>query len=230
MYFQHSPTIWQDFPQLAAGTLALTGVTEDLDTEEHIETFFVRARERLQASEIAEMPEIAAWRSAYGQMGLKPTQYRCAAESLLRRFKKEDDLPRFHPLVNLCNALSLAYAIPIAVYDTDHIIGGIEVRYSEGIETHLAFSGENETPEVGEVVFADDEGHAHSRRWCFRQSKQSVVTPSTSSVLIVSEAMHSSALSDVASLIETLTSTLTALSVNVADQAFLSQNSPRFEY
>jgi DNA/RNA-binding domain of Phe-tRNA-synthetase-like protein len=48
-------------------------------------------------------------------MGLKPTQYRCAAESLLRRYRKERFLPRIHPLVDLCNAISLAFAIPVAV-------------------------------------------------------------------------------------------------------------------
>ncbi|HEY3906880.1 MAG TPA: hypothetical protein VGM14_23450 [Streptosporangiaceae bacterium] len=29
--------------------------------------------------------------------GLKPTQYRCASESLLRRFRKEGSLPNLHP-------------------------------------------------------------------------------------------------------------------------------------
>jgi DNA/RNA-binding domain of Phe-tRNA-synthetase-like protein len=37
-------------------------------------------------------------------MGLKPTQYRCAPEALLRRLRKEGTLPPLHPLVDLCNA------------------------------------------------------------------------------------------------------------------------------
>jgi DNA/RNA-binding domain of Phe-tRNA-synthetase-like protein len=39
---------------------------------------------------------------------MKPTQYRCASEALLRRFRKEGALPRIHPLRDLCNAVSLA--------------------------------------------------------------------------------------------------------------------------
>ena len=65
----------------------------------------------------SELPEIQAWRRAFAAMGLKPTQYRCASESLLRRFRKEGSLPRLHPLVDLCNAVSLAFAIPVAVLD-----------------------------------------------------------------------------------------------------------------
>ncbi len=61
-------------------------------------------------------------------MGLKPTQYRCASESLLRRFRKEGSLPQLHPLVNLCNAASLAFAIPVAVLDLAKISAGLAVR------------------------------------------------------------------------------------------------------
>ena len=67
-------------------------------------------------------------------MGLKPTQYRCAAESLLRRFRKEGALPRLHPLVDLCNAVSLAFAIPVAVLDVAEIAWPLEVRYADGDE------------------------------------------------------------------------------------------------
>lgn len=65
----------------------------------------------------SEFGQIQAWRRAFSQMGLKPTQYRCAAEALLRRLRKEHSLPRLHPLVDLCNAASAAYAIPVAVFD-----------------------------------------------------------------------------------------------------------------
>jgi hypothetical protein len=49
------------------------------------------------------------------------------------------------------------------------------------------------------VIFADDAGHAHARRWTNRQSCRSAIRPETHVVLIVSEAMddtgqHDSAL------------------------------------
>ncbi|WP_264830499.1 phenylalanine--tRNA ligase beta subunit-related protein, partial [Klebsiella michiganensis] len=64
-----------------------------------------------------ELPEIQAWRRAFSKMGLKPTQYRCASEQLLRRFRQDRALPEIHPLIDLCNAISMAFAIPIAVFD-----------------------------------------------------------------------------------------------------------------
>ncbi len=134
-------------------------------------------------------------------MGLKPTQYRCASESLLRRFRKEGSLPALHPLVDLCNAVSLAYAIPVAVLDLDAVSGPLEVRYATGDEEYLTFAGDTEHPAPGEVIFADQAGQAHARRWTNRQSGRSAVRDTTSTALIVAEALHDSAPADVLDLI-----------------------------
>jgi DNA/RNA-binding domain of Phe-tRNA-synthetase-like protein len=47
------------------------------------------------------------------------------------------------------------------------------------------------------VIFADDAGRAHARRWTNRQSGYSAVRDETSTVLIVAEAMHETAVDDV---------------------------------
>jgi DNA/RNA-binding domain of Phe-tRNA-synthetase-like protein len=139
-----------------------------------------RATARLAGRPESQFPEIAAWRRAFSQMGLRPTQYRCASEALLRRFRKDGSLPSIHPLVDVCNAVSLAYAIPIAVFDLDQVTGNLTVRHATGTETYATFAGDTETPEAGEVIFADDAGHAHARRWTNRQSGRSAIRPEPS--------------------------------------------------
>ena len=121
MYFQHSPQMWQQYPQLVPGLLVIDGITPNVDVETRLAPLYQRARSQLQEQTESQMPSVAAWRRAYSQMGLKPTKYRSAAEALLRRFKREDDIPRLHPLVDLCNAVSLAYALPIAVFELQHV-------------------------------------------------------------------------------------------------------------
>src|SRR5687768_17444760 len=115
MRFQHSEAIWRDFPLLAAGVVVIQGETSDRDVARQSQRFLDRADVRLQRSSESELPEIQAWRRAFVQMGLKPTQYRCASEALLRRYRKDKTLPHINPLVDLCNAVSVAYAIPVAV-------------------------------------------------------------------------------------------------------------------
>ena len=115
MYFQHAPAIWRDFPALVPGALHVGGITADAAPD--MDDYIAIAKARLADGPESEFPEIQAWRRAFAAMGLKPTQYRCAAESLLRRFRKEGSLPRLHPLVDLCNAVSMAFAVPVAVLD-----------------------------------------------------------------------------------------------------------------
>jgi DNA/RNA-binding domain of Phe-tRNA-synthetase-like protein len=230
MQFFHSSAIWRDHPTLAAGVLHVTSVRPDLPVQAAVQRFQAQATARLAGVTESELPEVQAWRRTFSAMGLKPTQYRCAAESLLRRFRKEGDLPAIHPLVDLCNAVSIAFAIPIAVFDLAQVEGGLEVRPATGNERYLAFSGEEERPESGEVVFVDDAGHAHARRWTHRQSARSAIRPTTASVLIVAEALHASAHADAGRLLDTLGTELRAAGCAVTHAAVLDAAAPRFVF
>jgi DNA/RNA-binding domain of Phe-tRNA-synthetase-like protein len=204
MYFQHTEAIWSEHPGLVAVAIGATGITPGADVGAAVAGFVAAAHARLAGGTESDLPEIKAWRQTFAKMGLKPTQYRCASEALLRRLRKEGDLPRIHPLIDLCNAVSVAYAIPVGVFDLDHVEGHLEVRHATGEEDYLTFAGTTEHPEPGEVIFADAAGRAHARRWTNRQSGRSAVRPETSRVLIVAEALHDSAAEDVPALMKTL--------------------------
>jgi DNA/RNA-binding domain of Phe-tRNA-synthetase-like protein len=228
MYFCHTPPIWRQFPQLVPGLLAVDSVEPQADITARLAPLYDRARARLAGGAESDLAEIAAWRRAYTQMGLKPTQYRSAAEALLRRFRREGEVPQLHPLVDLCNAVSLAFALPVAVFDLDAIEAYLEVRPADGSERYLAFSGEVESPAPGEVIFADAAGQVHARRWTFRQSRRSTVGPETRRALIVSEGLHATAAADVADLLDTLENELTAVWSPPAGRAILTADAPRW--
>jgi DNA/RNA-binding domain of Phe-tRNA-synthetase-like protein len=226
MRFRHSEAIWRDFPLLSAGAVAIQGKTSDRDVTRQSQRLLARADARLQGLSESELPEIQAWRRAFAQMGLKPTQYRCASEALLRRYRKDKALPHIHPLVDLCNAISVAYAIPVAVFDLDRVDGNLEVRYANGAEVYLAFSGATEHPAPGEVVFADAASQTHARRWTNRQSVLSAVRPDSVRALIVAEALHDDAVADVAALLDELQRVLTVVRAEPERVARLSSDQP----
>ncbi len=230
MYFCHTPEIWEDFPQLVPGVLVVEGIRPEADVEDRVIYWFDQARERLSQGPESEMAEVSAWRRAYTQMGLKPTKYRSAAEALLRRFKREDDLPRLHPLVDICNALSLAFALPIAVFDLENVDTFLEVRRAKGDEQYLAFSGEIETPPADEVIFADASNQVHARRWTFRQSRRSTIQPETSRVLIVTEALHETAATDIERLVNELATETASAWAAPLQQTILSATQPRLDF
>lgn len=211
MDFGYAAEIRADYPELAVGALLVSGITPDMDVSARLSGFTSMARQRLGGGTESDLPEIQAWRRAFARMGLKPTQYRCASEALLRRFRKEGALPGIHPLVDLCNAVSLAFAIPVAAIDMARMEGRLEVRRATGTEIYEAFSGEIEHPDPGEVIYADDGGHAHARRWTNRQSGRSAIRATTATALIVAEAMHATARQDVECLIDDLAAALTKI-------------------
>jgi DNA/RNA-binding domain of Phe-tRNA-synthetase-like protein len=230
MYFQHSSEIWGDFPELVAGAVYASGIRPDVPMDRRLEELYAIAESRLSEAPEGEFPEVQAWRRVFSRMRLKPTQYRSASEALLRRYRKERTLPRIHPLIDLCNAFSLAYAIPIAVFDVVKIRDFLEVRYATGAETYLTFSGETEQPEPHEVIFADAAGAAHARRWTNRQSAASAVRDETSTALIVAEAQHEMAAGDVRRLCEAITGQMGEAWRVDAKMEVLSAEAPRFEY
>ncbi|GAA2602204.1 phenylalanine--tRNA ligase beta subunit-related protein [Dactylosporangium fulvum] len=208
--------------------LLLDGVTPDADVSTAVAAHTATARALLTSGPEGQLPQIQAWRKAFAAQGLKPTQYRCASESLLRRLRKEGELPRLHPLVDLCNAVSAAFAIPVAALDVARISGDLEVRYADGSEEYETFGGELEHPDAGEVVFADAANVAHARRWTNRQSGRSAIHPATTTALIVAEGLHETAASDVPLLLGTLAGALRAAWRTEPATAVLTRDAPVF--
>jgi DNA/RNA-binding domain of Phe-tRNA-synthetase-like protein len=223
MRFRHHDDIWREFPALAAGALLVTGAPTTAHAAEVVAHQLTVARERLAVGPEGQFPEIQAWRRAFTALGVRATQYRCASESLLRRLRRDGELPTVHPLVDVCNAMSAAFAIPVAALDVARIDGDLEVRHATGDETYLSFGGEKEHPAPGEVTFADTAGNAHARRWTNRQSGLSAVTTDTTTALIVAEALHEGAAADIARLTAALADALGAERVSV-----LTRDAPGF--
>lgn len=117
----------------------------------------------------------------------------------------------------------------MAVFDVARISGYLEVRHAAGDETYLTFSGQIEHPDPGEVIFVDADGHAHARRWTNRQSGHSAIQGSTTAALIVAEAMHGTAATDVPRLVADLADELRQAGWAVMATMTLSRSAPRFD-
>lgn len=230
MYFHHSDEVWGRFPELRALVLVLRQAgNAGLNAGALDSTYAEVAAQQAERAE-SEVPSLQAWRQTYAEMGLKPTQYRCAAEALLRRFRKEGCLPHVLPLIDALNAESMHAAIPIAAFDCVCLRGGVVVRPANGLEAYQAFSGEIERPAVGEIIFADEDHQAHSRRWVFRQGAQSVISPTTDTVLMVAEALHPQAWEDLHVLRDRIGIRMGEMGVAIAEEDMLSPSNRRFEF
>jgi DNA/RNA-binding domain of Phe-tRNA-synthetase-like protein len=237
MHFSHSPKLWSAFPRLTVGVMQVRGVRSALAFDDLVSAHMQAAKTRLEGSDgvprqaplpEGQWPEIQAWRRVYSEMGLQPTQVRCAAEALLRRLRQDGQLPKVNPLVDLCNAVSVHAAAPIAIFDCARVAWPLTVAHANGDEEFLTFSGEVEHPAESEVIFVDASRRAHARKWAHRQSSFSAVSTSTETVLIVVEAFHEGASSTVAAALAWLDQAFGRVAGCTATSRALSVSRPEF--
>jgi DNA/RNA-binding domain of Phe-tRNA-synthetase-like protein len=199
--FRYDPAIIERFPTIVGGVIHATGVHNGptpprLAAAFHDETLAVRTR--IGETPLSELPTLAAWRKVFRGFGVDPTQYRSAAEALLRRLTKQGELPSIGTLVDLANLVSIRYALPVAVFDQRGVSGVTIVRFARGDERWADLgSSAAEHPEPGEVIFVDEAAVVSARRWCWRQSAASAARGDTTEILMTVEGHHGTADQDV---------------------------------
>ncbi len=228
--FQYHADIIERYPQIVGGVIHVEGMHNDATSPELLSRYEQeqkRTLERIGETPLSEIASIAAWRKVFRDFGVKPTQYRNAAEALLRRLTKHGDIPSINTLVDLANLVSIRYALPIAVFDTRRLELPITVHFADGNELFLPLGiSEHENPEPGEVVFSDQEKRVVARRWCWRQSDDSAARRGASQVLITVEGLHAAAASEIESALQDLQSLLEAFCGGDAIKDLLTSERP----
>ena len=83
--------------------------------------------EEYRDKKVKELPEIELYREAFRKLDINPNKYMCSIEALVSRTVKSKHIPNINPIVDLGNALSLKYRIPLGIHDIDRFRGDIEI-------------------------------------------------------------------------------------------------------
>lgn len=230
--FQYHPEIIKRFPSIVGGVIYARGMANGPAPQALQAAFQAEQQATLQrigAIPLSQVESLAAWRSAFREFGVEPTQYRSAAEALLRRLTKKGDIPSINTLVDIGNLVSIRYALPTAVFDLRAIQGTLTVHFADGSERYTML-GESEVahPESGEVVFSDETGLVMARRWCWRQSEQSAAQPDTTTAIITIEAHHSNAHRDIEAALNDLLALLNTYAGGNFTTNILDERHPAF--
>ncbi|MBE6042022.1 MAG: hypothetical protein E7220_05825, partial [Clostridiales bacterium] len=95
-------------------------------------------------------PCVVPYREAFRALGINPNRYACAAEALMDRIAKGKGMPEINPAVDLGNAISLKYKLPIGAHDIYSFVRadgtgrgaedtGLEVRPATAEDTFRPF-------------------------------------------------------------------------------------------
>ncbi len=144
---------------------------------------------------------LATWDRVYERFGAKPGRTPNSAAALRKRVLKDGEIPSINPVVDLYNAVSLSFAVPVGGESLAAYVGPPRLTIANGSEPFETMStGEQVTeyPAAGEIIWRDDLG-VTCRRWNWRQGIRTRLEPGCSSMWFILEALETmpqSALAD----------------------------------
>ena len=140
--------------------------------------------EKYEGKKVKESEEVACYRDAFRTLGINPNKFMSSIEAMLTRVSKKKGLPSINPIVDIGNAMSLKYYLPMGAHDIDTITPqDVEVRFSRQGDRFIPF-GEEEEAEIldpGELVYAVG-NKVRTRRWIWRQSEEGKIVESTKNI------------------------------------------------
>jgi DNA/RNA-binding domain of Phe-tRNA-synthetase-like protein len=177
--------VFDKLPDYCVGVVVATGLDNHRQDETVAQMLDKAAADFAEANKeanVRELPGVKACRDAFLSLSMNPNKFMCSIESLMKRVQKTGALPHINTVVDLGNAFSLNYQLPIGAHDIDKLEDNVEIRFST-IEDHFLPMGEAELENMpeGELVYVS--GHTvKTRRWIWRQSEDGKIGEDTSHV------------------------------------------------
>ena len=189
MIFSVEEKLFRLFPALKIGVLVCE-IENQRYGEDRLEAILEEIRANFRYEKPQDHPHIKVWREAFNKLGISASKYYSSIESLLRRVLKGGPFPRINPVVDLYNAVSLKYLVPMGGHATPPLEGDISLCFAEGGESFVPMEGgDAEMADKAEVVYKDGK-EILTRRWVWRQCNKDRVTADTPSIFIPIDIME----------------------------------------
>lgn len=185
MYFRVEKEIFEKLPNACFGVVMARG-TDNSKAYPEIERLLTESIQtaalHFEGKKVKEEPDILPYREAFRTLGINPNKYLCSIEALFTRIAKGKGMPYINPVVDLGNAVSLKYTLPMGAHDLGESDDDICIRLSKDGDTFLPFGADTEEkPDDGEVVYAVGQ-QVRTRRWTWRQSEHGKITSESSNI------------------------------------------------
>jgi DNA/RNA-binding domain of Phe-tRNA-synthetase-like protein len=130
LHFRCEPGLFETFPDLTVFAVRVAGMKQALANGNASQVLAEAISNcTVDPEMVAEDTMVAAWREAYGLMGVKPSKFRSSIEALLRRASKRAELELPVGSVNLYNACSISHRAALGAYDAAKLpSGSLELR------------------------------------------------------------------------------------------------------
>ena len=185
MKFIVEKEIFEKLPNACFGVVMAKGIDNRKaypEIDRLLDESITAAAQRLEGKKVKEELDVLPYREAFRALDINPNKYLCSIEALFTRIAKGKGMPHINPIVDVGNAVSLKYTLPMGAHDLGGSSEDICIRLAQPGDTFLPFGSEaEEMPDNGEVVYAV--GHqVRTRRWTWRQSEHGKITPESTDI------------------------------------------------
>lgn len=156
------------------------------EIEKDLEKANLKARQWITSDIISENEPVMVWRDAYKKFKTKKGA-RSSIEALLKRVAQDKPVSSITPLVDIYNAVSLTFAVPVGGEDLDKIQGSMGLCLTKGGDAFLPIGSEENEPTLeGEICYLDDAG-AVCRCMNWRDGQRTELTDGTKDAIFLIE-------------------------------------------
>ena len=188
MNFYVTEKVFEKMPNVVFGLVSVKGVDNSKDYDfihQMLDESIVSCESYFEGKVVKQEKELAPYRTAFQTLGINPNKFMSSIEALLTRIAKKKGMPHINPIVDLGNAISLKYYLPVGAHDLNTMDGEFCVRTATAEDTFLPFGAEEkETVDIDEVVYATGT-KVRTRRWIWRQSEEGKIDETTNELLFI---------------------------------------------
>ena len=188
MNFYVTEKVFEKMPNVVFGLVSVKGVdnTKDYDfIHQMLDESISSCENYFEGKVVKQEKELLPYRTAFQTLGINPNKFMSSIEALLTRIAKKKGMPHINPVVDLGNAISLKYYLPVGAHDLNTMDGEFCVRTATAEDTFLPFGAEEREPvDTDEVVYATA-NKVRTRRWIWRQSEEGKIDETTNELLFI---------------------------------------------
>lgn len=187
MHLIISSDIESRFPKLRVLAARVTNVKirkQDAELEKFKNELINNIKRQYDLDSLRDVACFRAYRDFFWKIRVDPTKNRPAAEALIRRILRGENLPRINTLVDAYNLASIKTEIALAAFDADKLKGTLLMRIAEVGEEFMGIGmSKPMVLQGGEVVVSDEENLVAV--YPHRDAEGTKVTEQTRNVLLL---------------------------------------------
>ena len=185
MKFIVQKEVFDKIEDLYIGVVVAKGVDnskEYKNIDKMLEESMANAKKEFEGVKAKEDSRVIPYREGFQKVGINPNKFQCSVEAMVNSISKGRNVPHINPLVNLNNAISLKYTLPMGTHNLGLSNSDIELRFAVDEDTFIPMGSDTvEKLEPEELVYVVD-NKVRTRRWAWRQSREGMIDKDTSYV------------------------------------------------